>query len=222
MPRSSVSPVFPDCPPGHLDALANLPRWVDLAVFSPAHLFNECPTDPEGLLSTPSAVVSVLLGCWAGHCLINRPVSCRWGMRVIASGFVCSVLGWAGSLTIPMVKIIWTPTYVLFAGGWAMMFFGLCYLLTDVRQTAGWMWVAQVFGRNAILSYVLSEVASDTLSVMDMHGTPFSLFVTSRIITLSGRLVSPRLGSLLYACLLTLTIWSVCWILYRRRWFIRV
>ena len=212
----------PGLPPGHLDALANLPRWVDLAVFSPAHLFNECPTDPEGLLSTPSAVVSVLLGCWAGHCLINRPVSCRWGMRVIASGFVCSVLGWAGSLTIPMVKIIWTPTYVLFAGGWAMMFFGLCYLLTDVRQTAGWMWVAQVFGRNAILSYVLSEVASDTLSVMDMHGTPFSLFVTSRIITLSGRLVSPRLGSLLYACLLTLTIWSVCWILYRRRWFIRV
>ena len=212
----------PGIVPGHIEPLSNLPRWVDLAVFSSAHLLAMCPTDPEGLLSTPAAVVSVLLGCWVGRNLVNQPLSYRCGALVIVFGLVCSMLGWALSSVLPMIKVIWTPTYVLFAGGWAMMCYGLCYLFTDVRPAASWMWIVQVFGRNAILSYVLSEIASDTLSIVDMHGTPFSIFATDYIINLSGGLISPKMGSLLYACLLTLAIWGICYISYQRRWFIRV
>jgi predicted acyltransferase len=212
----------PGLAPGRMEPLANLPRWVDIAVFSQAHLFTASPTDPEGLLSTPAAMVSVLLGCWVGRGLGRRPASLRQGMLLICLGFFCCICGWAWSSAIPMVKIIWTPTYVLFTGGWAMMCFGLCYLLTDVRPAAGWLWIVQAFGRNAILAYVLSELASDTISIAVIHGKPFSLLVADSIAGLCGGAVSPELGSLLYACLLTGAIWIICGLLYRRRWFIRV
>ncbi|MDR3629179.1 MAG: heparan-alpha-glucosaminide N-acetyltransferase domain-containing protein [Desulfocapsaceae bacterium] len=212
----------PGLAPGLLEPAANLPRWVDLTLFSPEHLFNACPTDPEGLLSTPAAVVSVLLGCWVGRVVISRPSSHHRSVLIISSGFVCSLAGWALSPEIPIIKIIWTPTYVLFAGGLAILCFGLCSLLTDARPAAGWIWILQVFGRNAILAYTLSEVASDTLSVINMHGTPFSLFATSGIVSLTGGRVSLELGSFLYACLLTCVIWGICALLYRHRWFIRI
>ena len=207
---------------GRFEPAANLPRWVDLAVFSSGHLFVECPTDPEGLLSTPAAVVSVLIGCWVGRRVLSRPMSCRCGIAIIGLGVVCCSLGWVLSPIIPIIKVIWTPTFVLYAGGWAMICFGLCYLLTDAKPAGGWVWVALVFGRNAILAYVLSEAASDTLSAIDIRGTPFSKYVANSITNLSGGAISAQLSSLLYACLLTLAIWAICLVLYKRRWFLRV
>jgi predicted acyltransferase len=212
----------PGVAPGQMDPTANLPRWVDLAVFSRAHLLRMWPTDPEGLLSTPAAVVTVLLGCWVGRCLVNRPLSYRSGALIIASGFICSMLGWAMSPVLPIIKMIWTPTYVMFTGGWAMMCYGLCYLYSDMRPAERWIWGLQIFGRNAIFSYVLSELAHRAFSAFEVHGTPFSMFMTDCMVNLSRGFISEKLGSLLYACMSTFVIWYFSYMLYQRRWFIRV
>lgn len=212
----------PGVAPGQLEPTANLPRWFELKVFSAAHVYTVWPTEPEGLLSTPAALVSVLIGCWTGMAVVGRPPSSPLGARIIGWGVLCAALGWGLSPILPMVKMIWTPTYVLFAAGWAMVAFGVCYLLTDVRHMANPVWPVQVFGRNAILAYVLSEFAAIGLLVVMVQGRPFPVFVTASLASGSGGLLSIKMASLLYACLFTLAIWMLLYVPYRRRWFIRV
>ena len=178
----------PGVAPGQLEPTANLPRWFELNVFSAAHVYTVWPTEPEGLLSTPSAVVSVLLGCWTGMAVAGRTPSPRLGGRIIGAGALCAAVGWGLSPILPMVKMIWTPTFVLFTGGWAMIAFGVCYLLVDVRHVANPVWPVQVFGRNSILAYVLSELAAIALSMVTVHGVPFSVFVTTSLAGAGGGL----------------------------------
>src|SRR5205085_404094 len=49
---------------GPLTPAGNLAGAVDRAVLGARHLYNDGPYDPEGLLGTFPAVVSVLLGYW--------------------------------------------------------------------------------------------------------------------------------------------------------------
>ena len=144
------------------------------------------------------------------------------GLHIIGWGVLCAGLGWGLSPILPMVKMIWTPTYVLFAAGWAMVAFGICYLLTDVRRLANPVWPVQVFGRNAILAYTLSELAFIGLSVVTVQGKPFSVFATAALANAAGGFMSLKMASLVYACLFTLAIWMLLYVPYRRRWFIRV
>lgn len=222
----------PGVAPGQIEPTANVSRWFDLQVFSAAHVYTVWPTEPEGLLSTPSAIVSVLLGCWTGMTVVGRLPSFRRGTRIIACGAVLAVLGWSLSPIVPMVKMIWSPTFVLFTAGWAMVAFGVCYLLTDVRRASpphalrdgasNRLWPVLVFGRNAILAYVLSEFAAVALSMVTVQGMAFPIFVTTRLADRAGGLLSLEMASLLYACLFTLTIWLLLLVPYRRRWFVRV
>src|SRR5262245_19953391 len=207
---------------GQLEPTANLPRWVDLAVFSPEHLFPFEPTEPEGLLSTPAAVVSVLIGCWVGYSLVGRSPSRRRGAFIIACGVVSLGLGLGWSTTLPMVKWIWTPSYVLFAGGCAIVAFGLCYLVTDVRRSGSSMWVVHVFGRNAIFAYVLSELTASGLLAVPVRGMPFPEFATASMVSAGGGILSAEMASLLYAIVFTFAIWMLLYIPYRYRWFLRV
>lgn len=219
----------PGVAPGQLEPAANLPRWFELKIFSAAHVYTVWPTEPEGLLSTPAALVSVLIGCWTGMAVAGRPPSSPLGARIVGWGVLGAALGWGLSPILPMVKMIWTPTYVLFTAGWAMIAFGVCYLLADVRHARDPrparphpLWPVQVFGRNAIFAYVLSELAAIGLSVVTVGGRPFSVFVTQALAAAGGGLISMEMASLIYACLFTLTIWLLLYVPYRRRWFIRV
>jgi predicted acyltransferase len=148
------------------------------------------------------------------------------------AGAVLAALGWGLSPIVPTVKMIWSPTFVLFTGGWAMIAFGVCYLLTDVRYAAtpqtlrdggsNRLWPVLVFGRNAILAYVLSEFGAVALSMLTVQGMAFPVFVTTRLADRAGGLLSLEMASLVYACLFTLTIWLLLLVPYRRRWFVRV
>jgi predicted acyltransferase len=208
---------------GQLEPTANLPRWVDIAAFTPAHVFRYWPTEPEGLLSTPAALVSTLLGCWVGLQLVGRPVSRRVGLQLVATGVAGTLIGWAWSLVLPMVKMIWTPSFVLFTGGWAMIMLGACYLYTDVRRAGRWIWVIEVFGRNAILAYILSEFGAIILQSIEIAGAPFPRFATEQIAAIGGgAAISRELASLLYASVFTMLIWSLLYFPFHRRWFVRV
>jgi predicted acyltransferase len=77
----------PGVAPGQIEPTANLPRWFELKVFSAAHVYTVWPTEPEGLLSTPAAVVSVLLGCWTGMTVAGRAPSSRLARASSAGAF---------------------------------------------------------------------------------------------------------------------------------------
>jgi predicted acyltransferase len=78
--------------------------------------------DPEGLLSTLPAIATCLLGVFAGLLLANERLS---GQRKVvylaAAGVIGVALGWLWGLQFPVIKKIWTSSYVLVAGGYSAL-----------------------------------------------------------------------------------------------------
>ncbi len=141
---------------GHFEEGHNLADYLD-RVYLPLHKFVG-DHDPEGLLSTFPAIATCLLGSLAGVFL--RAERFRPFVKVVAlllGGAAMAGLGWAWNLEFPVIKKIWTSSYVLVAGGYSLALLGLFYGLIDVR---GWSWWAKPFiwiVSNAIVLYLSTE-----------------------------------------------------------------
>ncbi len=112
--------------------------------------------DPEGILSTIPAVASCLLGVLAGLLLRRADLDgikkTRW---LVIGGVAALALGFLSGLQFPIVKKIWTSSFVLVAGGWSALLLAAFYYVIDVRQ---WRWWCAAFvwvGMNPITLYVL-------------------------------------------------------------------
>jgi predicted acyltransferase len=147
---------------GELSPEGNLAAWVD-RVLLPGKL-HRTVYDPEGLLSNIPAACSALLGIFTGQFL--RMHAPEWNMRkkcatMAISGLVLLGIGWAWGLVFPINKIMWTSSFVLFAGGWSLLLLAVFYWLTDIRQWRQWSMPFVWLGMNSILIYVAAHGAID-------------------------------------------------------------
>jgi predicted acyltransferase len=114
--------------------------------------------DNEGLLSTIPAVATTLLGVLAGHWLLsdrNRWIK-AFGLAV--AGGACLGLGLLWGQHFPIIKILWTSSYVLVAGGWSLLLLALFYTIIDVIGLRSWASFFVVIGVNAITIYIAKEI----------------------------------------------------------------
>jgi predicted acyltransferase len=114
--------------------------------------------DNEGLLSTIPAVGTTLLGALAGHWLRSDRSGARKVLGLAAAGGVCLLLGWVWGFWFPIIKNIWTSSFVLFAGGWSLLLLALFYGIIDVLRFRAWAFFFVVIGANAITIYLLPHV----------------------------------------------------------------
>lgn len=115
--------------------------------------------DPEGLLSTFPAIVTCLLGVFAGLLLRRADLNDREKVsRLLVAGAVALAIGWLWHLQFPVVKKIWTSSYVLVAGGWSLLLLGAFHHVVEVLQWRGWTRPFVWIGMNAITLYLISGV----------------------------------------------------------------
>jgi predicted acyltransferase len=114
--------------------------------------------DPEGLLSTLPAIVSGLLGIFAGLLLRNKSVpderKIYW---LLGAGAVSVALGWFWGIEFPVIKKIWTSSYVLVAGGYSAMLLGAFYWMIDIKKWQKWCQPFVWIGMNPITLYLASN-----------------------------------------------------------------
>jgi predicted acyltransferase len=140
-----------------LEEGATLPNWIDRRYLPGAKWFGDW--DPEGVLSTLPAVASCLLGVFAGLLLIDARVEpARKSRWLLGAGAAMLAAGYLWSLQMPIIKAIWTPSYVLVAGGWSALLLGLFYQLADVWGRKGWTSVFTWIGASAIVLYLANNV----------------------------------------------------------------
>jgi len=147
----------PDGTAGDFTAGHNLANWIDKH-YLPLRKWDG-DYDPEGLLSTLPAIANCLLGVFAGVLLDGRSLS-RWGKVAIlaAAGIALVGLGWLWDIQFPVIKKIWTSSFVLVACGYSSLFLAGFYLIIDVwgwrRWAAPFIWI----GMNPIAIYMLDNL----------------------------------------------------------------
>ena len=94
--------------------------------------------DPEGYLSTLPAIATCLLGVFAGLLLrSDRPRPAAEVRRTVPRRRRLAGLGYAwgclpSPVHMPVIKKLWTSSYVLLAGGYSAMMLAVFYLVIDV------------------------------------------------------------------------------------------
>ena len=91
--------------------------------------------DPEGVLSTIPAIGTALLGIFTGQFL--KSPSVKWpmwkkGLALFIAGLLLIAIGYAWNFSFPINKRLWTSSFVLFVGGWSLVFLSVFYLVIDV------------------------------------------------------------------------------------------
>jgi predicted acyltransferase len=136
-----------------MDQVQNLPAWLDRKLFM-GHLYDGT-RDPEGLLHTIPAVGSTLIGVLTGHWLKTKKSAARLLGTMVLFGILGMLSGLLWNRWFPLNKNLWTSSFVLFSGGFALLFLSLLYWVLEVKRWRGsWTTPILVFGMNAIAGFV--------------------------------------------------------------------
>jgi predicted acyltransferase len=115
--------------------------------------------DPEGMLSTFPAIVTCLLGVLSGIWLLRDTRTPGWrAVLLIVAGSLLFSAGWAWSLHFPVVKKLWTSSFVLAAGGYSMVLLGVFFQVVDVWRIQRWCQPFVWVGSNAITLYLAAQI----------------------------------------------------------------
>ena len=113
--------------------------------------------DNEGILSTFPAVCTVLLGVFAGSWLKCPHGKAAKLLGLICAGGACVSLGhlWGlpSPLQFPIIKVIWTSSFVLYAGGWSLLLLAFFYLWIDIFHLKKTLFFFIVIGMNPIFIF---------------------------------------------------------------------
>ncbi|MCX7010732.1 MAG: DUF5009 domain-containing protein [Kiritimatiellaeota bacterium] len=170
----------------------------------------------EGLLSTLPAVATTLLGVMAGWLLM----SARWSGKqkvvwLLAAGAAGVALGMLWGLEFPIIKRLWTSSYVLLAGGYSAMLLGVFYLVVDVWQMRAWCLPFVWMGTNAITIYLVDNILGGFNGIAArLVGGNVQQFADAHITQGCGDLLIALMG-------LLISFWFVRF-LYKNKIFLRV
>ena len=174
--------------------------------------------DPEGILSTLPAVVTGLLGIFTGLFIRNRSVPDRRKvLGLILGGAVSAGLGWLWGLEMPVIKKIWTSSYVLVAGGYSALLLGVFYWIIDVKQWRAWCQPFVWIGMNPITLYLASNLMGGLgfeKLALRLTGGPVKHFLDTHVAAGCGALV-------ISATAIALFLWFAHF-LFRRKIFLRL
>jgi len=212
--------------PGVLHAVGNLCWYVDSQVFQ-HHSWSYGPSggfDPEGILGTIPSIATVLFGVLTGYFLRSgRPTAAKPAPMFIA-GFAMVLAGMIADQWLPINKNLWTSSFALFMGGWALVCFTALYWVIEVEKLASWTMPLRVLGMNAITLYVFSELFVTFLGIIppgssddparSLHGEAYSA-----LLRLLGQAQN---ASLAYAIIVLGITWCLGWLLWKKKVFIRV
>ena len=206
---------------------ANLANWID-AHYLPGWKW-DVTRDPEGLLSTLPAIGTCLLGVLAGMLLTDpRLPGAQKSLLLIAAGIPLIGAGYLWGLQFPIIKVIWSSSFVLLAGGYSLVLLGVWHQIIDVWGCKRWATVFIWLGANAIALYFINNVTTDQFALRFAGGTvsTFDLlatrFVGGDFAALLDRVVTPGAGTFVARALGLIFAIVLARFLYRRKIFLRV
>lgn len=206
---------------GDLTLTGNAVLKLDMWLMGPGHMYHGegIAFDPEGLLSTLPAIVNVVAGYLTGRFIQKNGQNYETLAKLMLVGFILIVAGLAWDMVLPINKKLWTSSFVLLTSGIDLFAIAVLVYLLDMTKTYKWTYFFEVFGKNTLFIYLLSELFVISLFEIGIKDTSAYNWIAEHVfISFAGG----YMGSLLFALWIMLTCWLVGYILDKRSIYIKV
>ena len=135
---------------------------LDMWLLGPNHLYHGegVAFDPEGILSTLPAITNVTFGYLAGKWIQEKGKEYEGLAKLLLAGALLVVLALAWHQFFPINKKLWTRSFVLLTVGIDCIILAVLIYITDFLQKRKWGYFFEVFGKNPLFIYLLSEIGA--------------------------------------------------------------
>jgi len=169
----------------------------------------------EGLLSTLPAIALSLFGVLAGLLFKNGSIAPNQKLAwLIGAGLVGIAIGLLWSLQFPLIKRIWTSSFILVAGGCSSLLMAGFYWVVDVIKWRTWCQPFVWIGCNALTIYILSSIVNFQTVATRLVGGDVKNFFDAK--------VAEGFGSLMIATVSLLLVILLMRFMYKQKIFVRV
>jgi predicted acyltransferase len=191
---------------GNLTPEGNIAGYLDRLII-PGRLYYNFG-ESEGILNTIPAVGTTLLGALTGSMMRSNKTKIFKIKWIFISGVASLALGFAWNFVFPVNKILWTSSFVLFAGGFSLLLLGLFYWLIDYKGYKRWAFPFVVIGMNSITIYFVAYIFD--------FGIIVNIFVHGFI-----NYMGAAKDAFFYFCLIAVR-WLFLYFLYKKKIFFKV
>ncbi|MDD4870316.1 MAG: DUF5009 domain-containing protein [Kiritimatiellae bacterium] len=188
----------------HFSKQMNLAIYIDNMVMGPFHRAGSCQ-----LLRTINFISNMLLGVLLGQLLNSNRDKKDKTILLFASGLIMLSAGFIWGQFFPIIRHLWTSSYVLVTCGISALLLALFYFIIDVRGHSKWAFFLVVFGVNSIAVYMMT------------HMFDFKLIGNIFVGGLS-RFLAVKVQAFVEAIAAMTVIWLIMYWMYRKKTFIKV
>ena len=217
---------------GALEPGRDLAAYID-RIFLTGHMWVKSKTwDPEGLFSTIPALTNMLFGVLLGHWLAADTSRAEKTVWMMIAGLLCLLIGAIIDVTLmPINKSLWSTSYAVFMTGWGLLVFACFYWLIDGsdstrlrERSQKWFLPLTIYGMNALFIFAFSGLVAKMLGFIKFAGDDDKLLSLKAILyaPIKASSLAPVNQSLLFAVLFNLTMFIIGWVMWKKKWFIKV
>jgi predicted acyltransferase len=199
---------------------------LDLFLFGPNHLYdgNGIPFDPEGFLSTLPAISTCLLGYQASIFLEKqRAINKSPLPNLLVYGLILIGIAMIWDKAFPINKKLWTSSFVLLCAGIDFILIGLISWWVETKERPFANTFFLVLGKNSILAYAISELLTIQMGKIEVtEGNGVTDLGSWSYWHFFEPIFGKYNGSLAFAISFVLVCWTICYVFYRKKWFLKV
>jgi predicted acyltransferase len=204
-----------------LNMQENLGSVLDRWLLNEKHLYHGegVAFDPEGLLSTMPAIANVVAGYIAGKFIREKGNTYEGLTKLLLAGVLLLFAAYCWNFSFPVNKKLWTSSFVLTTVGLDCIIISIVIYIINFKHKTNWTYFFEVFGRNPLFIYLLSELGA-TLLYFFRTEPKVSLFqwLYRNIFIHAGE----YFGSFLFAVSFMLVCWLVGYFLDKKKIYVRV
>jgi len=204
----------------------NIVKVIDTKIFGANHIWHGkgIAFDPEGLLSTFPAVITVIIGFFTGKVITNTENRERMVLHLLLLGLAGVFGGLAWNMVFPINKSLWTSSYVIYTGGIALLILGVFIWLMDVRGYKKWAHPFIVYGMNPLFIYVFAGVFIRIILYLIRFRTEDGVInlKTWMFDNIFQPVFGDINGSLMFSVMLIILYWGVGYFLYKKKIFVKI
>lgn len=182
----------------------NLAIYIDNVVLGPFHRQGSWQ-----VLATITFIANMLLGVLMGHVLFGNRTKEDKAKVLLICGLLMLIAGSIWGYWFPIVRSLWTSSFVLVTCGLTTILLAAFFLLIDVFGYARWAFFFMVFGVNSIAVYMMA------------HMFDFRLIGNIFVGGVSG-LCPPNVQAFIQAMAAMTVMWLIMYYLYRKKTFIKI